>query len=279
MSWDQWRLPLLNNLPAAFSSLSIEPPSPSLRGRGSIDDVKSRDKSCRVSGIIDCCDQAHLVPAVEREWWDLNVPYESNMDIEAAENGILLRADLHRSFDAGAWVPMAVNEGRLVLYMVRSSVVSNQFAMIWHNTEMQALKGVNKLCLFARVAWTVLSLHHQFLGTRRLAAESLLVRMKSGALREMRPDVFIPFAQSRSKPYSPTKRPRLRGLDDEEASGRYGDETNGETAEIDFKEPDAYEDEDDTALYHRGRKRLRTSLPTPSRSSSDREGQLGLVGI
>lgn len=245
-----------------------------------MDDVKSRDKSCRVSAVIDFCDQAHLVPAAEREWWDFNVPYESNMDIEAAENGILLRADLHRSFDAGTWIPMTVTGGRLVLYVVRTTNVSNQFAMLWHKSEMQSLKGVSKLCLFARVAWSVLALHRQFLGIRRLASENLLVRMKDGTVKEMKPEAFVPWAQSRSKPSSPTKRPRLRRLEEDDkgliVAGElvWGEECQTQdlnVAEIDLKETGAQQPyevavDDDSALYHRGRKRCRSPRPTSSPS-------------
>jgi hypothetical protein len=155
-----------------------------------MEDLKGRDQSCRVSGIIDFCEQAHLVPAGEREWWDSNMGESNDLEIRSALNGMLLRADLHQSFDAGTWVPMAREGGRLVLYVVRMADVSNQFAALWHNTEMQRLVGVDRRCLFARVAWAVLSLHHEFLALRRLASDNLLVRIKGGELKEMAPEVF-----------------------------------------------------------------------------------------
>ncbi|KAH8726887.1 hypothetical protein GQ44DRAFT_141883 [Phaeosphaeriaceae sp. PMI808] len=120
----------------------------------------------------------------------------SDIEIESALNGILLRSDLHRSFDAGAWVPMAMKGQKLVAYVVRKGNVSNQFAELWHNTEMQSLVGVDRRCLFARVAWAVLSLHHKFLATRRLASENLLVRAKNGELKEVAPEVFNQFSRS-----------------------------------------------------------------------------------
>ncbi|KAF1815211.1 hypothetical protein P152DRAFT_248752 [Eremomyces bilateralis CBS 781.70] len=167
VSWDHWRLPSTDaDLPSAFSTLAIDPSPPSLRNSGYMEDLKGRDQLCQVSGIIDFCEQAHLVQAGEREWWDSNMGESSDLEIQSALNGILLRADLHRSFDAGTWVPMVREGGRLVVYVVRTADVSNQFAALWHNIEMQKLVGVDRRCLFACVAWAVLSLHHKFLAIR-----------------------------------------------------------------------------------------------------------------
>jgi hypothetical protein len=283
VSWDQWRLPCTDaDLPFAFSTLPIEPPPPSLRNGGYMEDLKGRDQSCRVSGIIDFCEQAHLVPASEREWWDSNMGDSSDLEIQSALNGILLRADLHRSFDAGTWVPMVREGGRLVVYVVRTADVSNQFAALWHNIEMQNLVGVDRRCLFARVAWAVLSLHHEFLAIRRLASDNLLVRMKGGELKEMAPEVFKQFSRSRSRNPSPTKRPRLQALEedggvivaaelrwDDEADDDDGDEVGNDLKED--KEQRRYNADDDSALYQRGRKRLRSPAPPPPPSDLEHD--------
>ncbi|KAF2174834.1 hypothetical protein K469DRAFT_704086 [Zopfia rhizophila CBS 207.26] len=129
---------------------------------------------------------------------------------------MLLRADLHRSFDAGTWVPMVKEGGRLVVYVVWTADVSNQFAALWHNVEMQKLVGIDRRCLFARVAWAVLSLHHEFLSIRRLASDNLLARMKGGELKEMAPEMFKQFSRSRLRNLSPTKRPRLQALEEDD---------------------------------------------------------------
>ena len=213
LSWDQWCLPNSNaDLPVDFLNIPIDDPPPTLSNRGYMEDVKGRDKSCRLSGVIDGCDQTHLVPAIEREWWDFNISESSDLQIESALNGILLRTDLHRLFDAGTWVPMAMESRQLVAYVVRTTNVSNQFIELWHRTEMQNLVGVDRRCLFARVAWAVLSLHHGFLAIRRLASENLLVRMKNGELKEVAPEVFKQYSRSRSRNPSPTKRLRLRRI-------------------------------------------------------------------
>jgi len=260
-------------LPSIFSSVLIDPPPPSLRNGGYMEDLKGRDQSCRVSGIIDFCEQAHLVPAGEREWWDSNIGESSDLEIESALNGMLLRADLHRSFDTGTWIPMVREGGRLVVYVVRTADVSNQFAALWHNMEMQKLVGVDRRCLFARVAWAVLSLHHEFLAIRRLANDNLLVRMKDGELKEMAPEVFKQFSRSRSRNPSPTKRPRLQGLEEEGGVVITAELDFGDGAGDDFgdvvgndvwgsKEQLLYDVDDEPVLHLRGRKRFRTPAPS-----------------
>lgn len=65
--------------------------------------------------------------------------------------------DLHRLFDAGAWVPM-VKENRMVVHVLRNSVVTNQFIQIFHNQEMQELIGIDKN-VSSLVSRTVFSLY------------------------------------------------------------------------------------------------------------------------
>ena len=99
---------------------------------------------CRVSGIVDFCEQVHLVSAGEREQWDTNMGESSDLEIQLALNGMLLGVDLHRSFDAGTWVPMVKEDGRLIVYMVWTADVLNQFAALRHNVKMQKLVGIDR---------------------------------------------------------------------------------------------------------------------------------------
>lgn len=156
---------------------------------------------------------------------------------------------------------MMKDGGPLVVYVVRAADVLNQFAALWHNVEMQKLAGIDRRCLFASIAWAVLSLHHDFLSTRRLASDNLLVRMKGGELKEMTPEVFKQFSHSRSRSRNPdpTKRPRLRALEEDAgviiaAELSWGDEA---------KEQQLYGADDDSGPYQRGRKRLRGPAPLP----------------
>jgi hypothetical protein len=174
-----------------------------------MNDLQIRDGSCRVTGLYDCCEQAHLVPATERDWWDKNMAGTSGFEIESAKNGLFLKIDLHRLFDAGAWVPM-VKENRMVVHVLRNSVVTNQFIQIFHNQEMQELIGIDKKCLFARIAYSVFSLLFDFLASRRLASDNTLFKF-GDEIAEWSPDAckknFEP--KSRSRNPSPTKRPRV----------------------------------------------------------------------
>ncbi|KAF2241851.1 hypothetical protein BU26DRAFT_571592 [Trematosphaeria pertusa] len=227
--------PTPTSLPPSPPNRSISP-SPSPRNGGYMEDLKGRDQSCPVSGIIDFCEQAHPVPAGEREWWDINMGKSSDLgDSIGAE----------RDAPAGGLAPVvrcrhmgADDEGGgwLVVYVVRTADVSNQFAALWHNVEMQKLVGVGRRCLFARVAWAVLSLHHEFLSIRRLARDNLLVRMKGGGLKEMVPEAFKQFSRSRSRNPSLTKRPRLQALEEDNgvivaAELGWGDEAGNDLKE------------------------------------------------
>lgn len=149
---------------------------------------------------------------------------------------------------------MVKEGGRLVVYVVRTADVSNQFAALWHNIKMQKLVGIDRRCLFARVAWAVLSLHHEFLSIRRLASDNLLVRMKGGELKEMAPEMFKQFSRSRSRNPSPTKRPRLQALEEDAgviiaAELGWGNETGDEAGnDLEDKEQQHYGADDGTVL-------------------------------
>lgn len=226
-----------------------------------MEDLKARDQSCRVSGIIDFSEQAHLVPAKEKEWWDNNMGESSDLEIESALNGILLRADLHRSFDSGTWVPMAGKEGRLFVYVVRTTEISNQFAALWHNVEMQQLVGVDRRCLFTRITWAVLSLHYEFLCSRRLAEDNLLVRLKDRELKEMAPEAFKQFSRLRSRNPSPTNRQRLQGLEEDcgvivSADLRWDSPPSDENYDERMEKRQQTDDEK-SVVFQRGRKRFR----------------------
>ena len=244
-------------LPSAFASFTIPPPPSSLRNGVYMSDVKFRDASCRVTGVYDGCEQAHLVPASARDWWDGNMAGISSFEIESAQNGILLRVDLHRLFDLGAWVPM-IKESKIVVHVLRNSDISNQFIEIFHNREMQEFIGIDKKCLFARIAWSLLPMLSDFLSGRRLAKENTLFKI-GDETKEWTPDACKLFKiKPRSRNPSPTKRPRLEQV-----------EENGLVVDALWHEDEETEDENhDNAtivdsVYNddspRGRKRLRSS--------------------
>ena len=209
----------------------------------------------------------------------------------SAQNAILLRDDLHRSFDRAAWIPMArtTKEGepaRLVVYVVQKTAVTSQFVELWHHVEMQDLIGVNRRCLFARVAYAVLTLHTDFFHKRRVLArdEDLLTRTKSGGLKELPGRAFDHWSRSRSHGSSPTKRLRLRNNGDENMDGGeekvdIDDDGKTEVDENEIKMKNKWWDEEETeqefyveqdaTANQRGRKRFRSSSPdVPWRSTS-----------
>jgi hypothetical protein len=266
-SWYEWRLPATeNDLPIAFAKLPIGPVPDFLSGEGGfMKDLKTRDNSCRLSGVKDFCEAAHLVPNNEKEWWASNMKFE--FDIQSAFNGILLRPDLHQCFDKGGWIPMARRvEGRdvLVAYMLQTKIVSNQFAELWHHVEMHDLIGVDRRCLFARVAYSVLALHDGFLLSRQFARnETTLVRTRSGQLQEL--SAAEVQQRGRSHNSSPTKRARfaIDGANQCKGDGEDIDKEGGQEREPEWDEWEDYDHNDYNETEHeRGRKRHRSSSPS-----------------
>jgi hypothetical protein len=128
-----------------------------MSGGGWLADVKAHDKSCRASRVVDCCKYTTVIPESEKDWWNSNRSEYSPV-VGSHENGILLRAELRESFEAGAWVPMPTEDGRVMLYVVQPSLLSSQFVQLWHAREMQPLIGVDRYFLFIRVAYAILCL-------------------------------------------------------------------------------------------------------------------------
>ena len=70
-----------------------------------------------------------------------------------------------------------VKENKMVVHVLRNSDISNQFIQIFHDREMQEFIGIDKKCLFARIAWSVLPMLSDFLSTRLLAKENTLFKI------------------------------------------------------------------------------------------------------
>jgi hypothetical protein len=215
-TWDEWCPPPTDSaLSAAFASFIMPPPPPSLANSGYMDDLRFRDASCRVTGVNDGCEQAHLVPASEQDWWDRKMATISELrfEIESSQNGLFLRMDLHRIFDRGVWVPM-VKKSKMVVHVLRTSHISNQFIDLYHNREMQELVGIDKRCLFARIAYSTVPLVSEFLSARRLAKQDTRV-LTGGEVKEWTPEACESFRiKPRSRNPSPTKRTRLEQIEE-----------------------------------------------------------------
>ncbi|KAK4171519.1 hypothetical protein QBC36DRAFT_339777 [Triangularia setosa] len=144
-------------------------------------------RRCVLSNYGDGLEMAHLLPAGEDDWWLSNQMQQysptqlfSSNPIDGPANLLTLQADLHRVFDERrfCFVPKVggknvgdgseVDAGRdeataewkppqLVLH-VFNSTPSGQLPNHWHNRAVHPIPTTVAVeCLFARVAWTILS--------------------------------------------------------------------------------------------------------------------------
>jgi len=135
-----------------------------------------RDRSCRLSGCRDELQVAHLVPDAELDWWEANGMSRYNTGsaatLDDTANALLLRADLHITFDSPSvvFVPKPATDGsmRLVAHALEHSP---ELEHLYHNHELHPTAvGINML--YARFAWSIFTLLDTFLESkvdRRLA--------------------------------------------------------------------------------------------------------------
>ncbi|KAK2750047.1 hypothetical protein FQN55_002765 [Onygenales sp. PD_40] len=124
---------------------------------------------CGITNFSICTKEAHLVPKEEEIWFSRNGmdQYGTDLgDINDSANLILLRSDIHRSFD-NRWfaiVPKVAGGGGSpetdtdpLQYV--SHILSKGAAEYWptcHNTMVQGLRPDSHPYLFARFAWAIL---------------------------------------------------------------------------------------------------------------------------
>ena len=132
------------------------------------EDVRGRDECCRMTGTIDACEVAHIIPKKENEWFMRN-----SMDdysgaaiggINDAGNMLLLRSDMHKTFDALRWVIVpkttyetdgtekGIPKPQLVFHLIDPSP---QLAALYHNVPLGEVRGLCKEYLLARFALAV----------------------------------------------------------------------------------------------------------------------------
>jgi HNH endonuclease len=123
--------------------------------------VISRDGSCRISTFPEGTEVAHIIPKAEINWFlsnGMNSYYRSRvLNMDGAENSLLLRADLHMSFDARkfAFVPKDTtsNSPAFVTHILRES---QTLSLLFQNVPLQTLADIPVEFLFARFAWAIL---------------------------------------------------------------------------------------------------------------------------
>ena len=131
-----------------------------------------------------------------------------DLAVDDVNNRVLLRADLHKTFDDNKFVFVPKN-GEFVVHMLEPS---SELTAIYHKTRLHSLNFVPREYLFARFAWSLFPFIEGFL---QASKDRLLLSVNStqphlataeqcmamGSKQESR-------ARSPKKKSSPTKRPR-----------------------------------------------------------------------
>ena len=143
--------------------------------------LRTRDKSCRITGCQEGTQVAHICPQSELDWWLSNSM--SNYNKRAGTtlndlcNAFLLRTDLHIAFDASKFVfvpkPDAQRGFQIVTHVMEPS---SELEHLYHNRALQPL-DVSPATLFSRFAWSIFPLLGTFLSAqvpRRLAGAEYL---------------------------------------------------------------------------------------------------------
>lgn len=176
--------------------------------------VHNRDQdTCRVSGYRSGCHAAHLVPNKCEAWFTSNhmrqyATPEIPLDIDAAENRILLRRDIHFAFDTGA---MAITP-KWNCFVLTFLKASPHLASDHHNQELYDITAVAPAFLLARFAWAVIPLLMPFLrnGGRRRVVEcnNDTMTLEERTLTHQQCLQLFQIPGARSKSSSRTKRSR-----------------------------------------------------------------------
>jgi hypothetical protein len=189
--------------------------------------VTARDLTCRISGMEEACEMAHIIPTQEQEWYDKNSMRRcigsNQKGIGDVSNMILLRKDLHFIFDARrlVFVPKAAASSDAACWVAHAMVWSKDLLARYHNHQLHNISSIPQQYLLARFAWTLFPETEGFLvsGVERL----LLVASRSKEAFIASPDEckgFLPHPnKNKSRSQSPTKRPREAEEAEEAGSG------------------------------------------------------------
>lgn len=120
---------------------------------------------------VEECDVAHLCPKSESNWFRFNEmdqhvlqqKHTGDAAINDLSNLLLLRADLHRSFDGLQFVFIPKADGVLCTHVLGES---EELQTLYHNTLIHKV-GVAPEFLFARFAWAIFPLLKGFLQRHR----------------------------------------------------------------------------------------------------------------
>lgn len=176
--------------------------------------------SCRITDSRWGVERAHLVPLILQGWWDrerlrqyVTTDRFSQRPIDANDNAISLRSDMHTVFDDKnfAIVPKRDQEGVLLpVVHVINPISDSYFYRRYHNRQMLPLR-CSAECLFVRFAWTlfqptVLVFLSSCITSRRVLVYDPSTGTSTVESRNYE-QVRAMLAASRSRSASPRKRP------------------------------------------------------------------------
>ncbi|KAL9104947.1 MAG: hypothetical protein Q9163_000192 [Psora crenata] len=240
-NFKQWKFPH-GDLPPNWQHApnTQQPLSQEMRSNASIAVYIRDTDQCRVTGRRVQCEVAHIVPVEVDDWFRANAMSQyvinplrqSQAGISDINNMMLLRRDIHRSFDQDRMfvlVPKkpAQHQGNMVTHLI---IPSDEYRFLYHNTLTYSLDSIPREYLLARFAWALLPRMEPFLLTE---VPRLLITKSNGQFVAS-PKDCIDFTVSRGKRSgtgSPSKRQRsnTRAKDqDEQLSPGEEDDQAGE---------------------------------------------------
>ncbi|KAJ2988785.1 hypothetical protein NUW58_g3796 [Xylaria curta] len=124
------------------------------------------DHRCIITQTAGFINQAHLIPAAEKKWFEINAmsQYGSHRDINQKHNKIALRHDLHFAFDTHLFAIVPKNNHYVAHQLHATETSTMEFAFAYHNYKVvQQPRNVTPEFLFARFARAILMLIKPFI--------------------------------------------------------------------------------------------------------------------
>jgi hypothetical protein len=183
--------------------------------------VRQRDNTCRVTAFESGTEVAHLIPEHEKQWflansmsmWNTDGTLDLDHVLRDLSNAVLLRSDIHTSFDQRKFVFFPKDAEGFALHMLGPTPDIGQ---LYHNTRVKIPKCRLEF-LFARFAWSIFPFLVGFLN--RPGPSRLVVRVNADGKRsveEVRNPLVLGRRAMASRSNSPAKRSRVASSLDEE---------------------------------------------------------------
>ena len=176
--------------------------------------IRQRDVTCRITAFESVTEVAHLIPEHERQWflsnsmseWNSFLTLDPGNLLRDPGNVVLLRSDMHKSFDQRRFVFFPKDSDGFVLHMLESS---SDIGQLYHNTRL-SITQCSLEFLFTRFAWSIFPFLLGFLSRSR---SRLVSRLKADTgervVEEITNAVVLGRQAAASRSNSPTKRSRV----------------------------------------------------------------------